>query len=76
MRGKNVETTCAKFLKLIEDDLVKFDGIKLMGSKRFLNLYRPPKGKYLEGIPERVISFFESRVFNPIALHEELSSHP
>ena len=73
---KIVEISCTKFIKSIEDDLVKFDGIKIMGSNpRFLNLYRPPNGKYLEGIPEKIISFFESRVYNPTALHEELSAH-
>ena len=74
--GKIKETTCLKLIKEIENELIRFDEVKLMGSNpRCLNIFRPPTGKYLEGIPEKIISFFETRVYNPIALHEELSSH-
>lgn len=73
---KLIETTCVKFLKSVESELIRFDEVKLMGSNpRCLNKFRPPTGTYLEGIPEKIIEFFESRVYNPIALHEELSSH-
>jgi hypothetical protein len=50
--------------------------MKLFGSNpKYLNLFRPPCGKYIEGLAEKVISFFESRVKNPTALRELLSSH-
>jgi len=74
--GKLIDTTVTKFIKEIDTELVQFDGVKIMGSNpRYLNLYRPPMGKYLEGVPEKVIKFFESRVYNPEALHEEFASH-
>lgn len=71
-----VEEPLTKFIKSIEIQLAQFDGFKLMSSNpNYLNLYIPPTGTYLKGIPEKIIKFFESRVINPIALHEELASH-
>lgn len=73
---KYEEKTCLKFIKDIEQDLIRFDGVKIMSSNpRCLSKYRPPTGVYLEGVPEKIISFFETRIYNPTALHEELSSH-
>lgn len=75
-RKAKTSTTALKFIKENESEFSIFDEVAIMGSNpRCLNLYRPPAGEYLEGIPEKIISFFESRVYNPIALHEELSSH-
>jgi hypothetical protein len=75
-KRKSKVTTCLKFVKEIESELVYFDGMRIMGSnKRFLNTYRPPCGKYIEGLPERIIEFFEKRIENKGALHECLSSH-
>lgn len=75
--GKKLKsTTCLKLVKEIESELAFFDGMKIMGSnERFLNLFRPPCGQYITGLPEKIIKFFEKRVENPVALHECLSSH-
>ena len=42
---------------------------------KVLSRYVPPKGEPNDGMIERFITFMESRVHNPVALHEELSAH-
>ena len=67
---------CKVIIEAIENDLIFFDGVRHVGfSDRFLNMYRPPTGKYIEGLPEKIIKFFEDRLHYPSALHELLSSH-
>ena len=75
-KTKVISKKCKKIIEDFEGDLIFFDGIRHVGfSERFLNMYRPPVGKYIKGLAERIIDFFEKRLHNPSALHELLSSH-
>ena len=68
---KPVSKKCTKIIETIEKELVFFDGIRHVGfSERFLNMYRPPTGIYIEGLAEKIIKFFEERLYYPSALHE------
>ena len=74
--SKEVSKKCKKILEAFENELIFFDGVRHVGfNDRFLNMFRPPAGKYIKGLPERIIKFFEDRLHYTDALHELLSSH-
>ena len=73
---KIVSKKYKKIFEEFESEFIFFDGIRHIGfSERFLNMYRPPVGKYKKKLAERMITFFEERLHYKSALHKFMSSH-